>query len=356
MPGHVVQLVQGLATGGLERVVLDLSAGLVQRGARVTVCCFDREGELAPAARAAGVNVQLLPRQPGVDLKYPFKLAAAMRTWQATAIHMHNGTALFYGAIAARKAALPVRVYTEHDGVFPRGRVRAWVDRRLVGTLTQATAVSQAVKDLWCRHDRIDPAAIAVIHNGVAANPQPRTASRPTDEIRIACVGRLSQEKGIDILLHALAEFRGQTPKFTARLAVVGDGPLREELETLARQLGVDATFMGWRDDVPALLGEMDMLVLPSRSEGLPLALLEAMAAALPAVAADVGGVREAAIDGKTALLVPPGQPSAMAAAIARLCGDAPLRTAMGQAALQRFNERFELSKMIDAYARLLMR
>ncbi len=355
MAAHVVQLVQGLATGGLERVVLDLSAALVQRGARVTICCYDGEGELAPAARAAGIDVQFLPRRPGVDLKYPARLAAALRAWQATAIHMHNGTALFYGALAARKADLPVRVYTEHDGVFPRGIVRAWVNRRLVKTLTQATAVSQAVKELWCRHDRINPVAVAVIHNGVAANPRPRASASQGREIRIACVGRLSREKGIDVLLGAMAALQEQMPTLAARLTIVGDGPLRAELEAQAGRIGVAATFLGWRDDVPALLGEMDLLVLPSRSEGLPLALLEAMAAGLPAVAADVGGVREAAVDGKTALLVPPGQSAALAAAIARLCLDAPLRSAMGQAALQRFNERFDLSKMVDAYARLLI-
>lgn len=352
MKAHVVQLVEGLTAGGLERVVLDISAGLVQRGARVTICCYDMVGPLSDDAAAAGVEVQLLPRRPGIDLRYIGTLARALTRWQAHALHMHNNTALFYGSLAAQKAHLPIRVYTEHDGVFPRSRINAWVNRRLVGRLTAAVAVSQAVKDLWCGHDRISPAAVRVIYNGVAANRGPRPAGAP--ELNVACVGRLSHEKGVDVLLEAFARVQVAFPP--CRLTIVGDGPLRDELEAQATRLGVSCEFTGWRRDVPELLRRMDLLVLPSRSEGLPLALLEAMAAGLPAVAADVGGVREAAQDGLTALLTPAEDPAALAEAIVKLLGDAPLRARMGQAAAQRFNQQFELSKMINAYAELLLK
>ena len=371
MKAHVVQLVEGLVAGGLERVVLDLSAGLVNRGARVTICCYDALGPLAQEASAAGIDVQLLPRRAGVDLRYIGRLARALTQWQADALHMHNSTALFYGSLAARKARLPIRVYTEHDGVFPRSSLNAWVNRRLVKRLTKAVAVSQAVKDLWCSHDRINPDSVGVIYNGVATNHETKqgigSAKKGTGSaavspclspfspgpLNIVCVGRLSHEKGVDVLLDAMTLVPPNPPW---RLTIVGDGPLRHELEAMAKRLGVTCEFLGWRQDVPQLLRQMDLLVLPSRSEGLPLALLEAMAAGLPAAATDVGGVREAAQADVTALLTPAQNPPALAAAILRLLGDVALRTRMGQAAAERFNRCFELSKMIDAYAELLLK
>lgn len=335
--------------------MLHLAGGMRRAGWNVTVCCYDKLGDLLSLAKELDLRVELLPRKQGVDAGYFFRLARKLHHWNATVLHMHNSTALFYGVPAARLAGVPVRVYTEHDGVFPRGRMVAWCNRRLAGMLTQSVAVSRAVKQLWCDHDGINPARVMVIPNGVedhyaSSRPASRAASA---ELRIGYLGRLSREKGPDILLEAFAAAHRQISAI--RLVVIGDGPERGNLERQASQLAAPVEFLGYRTDVPAILPTLDLLAMPSRTEGLPLALLEAMAASLPAAATNVGGNGEAMVDGVTGILVPPENPDALAEAMIMLASDAQLRSTMGTAARKRFLEHYELGKMVEAYTRLYM-
>ena len=358
MACRIAYLVQGLATGGLERVVLHLASGMVRRGHQVTICCYDKRGELARAAEEDGAAVDLLPRKLGLDLGYVPRLAWWLRQRGVDVLHMHNETALFYGTTAGILAKVGCLIYTEHDGVFPRSLRARWANRILVRRLGQAVAVSQAVKDLWCHSDGIDPVRVVVVPNGVPdiASPSGRDRSRSGDEVRIGCVSRLSREKGVDVLMEAFR--RVASAHSGARLVLVGDGLERAALEAMSRQFGLDARvqFLGMRDDVPEILRDVDVFVLPSRTEGLPMALLEAMAAGLPIVATAVGGVPEAIRDEEAGLLVPPENPDAMARAILRLASDEALRKRLAGGARKTFLARYELSRMIDAYERLMER
>ena len=353
---RIAYLVQGLGTGGLERVVLHLAGGMVRRGHQVTICCYNRRGELARAAEEEGAAVALLPRKLGVDWGYIPRLAGWLRQRGVDVLHMHNETALFYGTTAGILAKVGCLIYTEHDGVFPRSWRARWCNRFLVRRLTHAVAVSDAVRQLWCREDGIDPSLVKVVPNGVPAEARARQAARyeVAGRLRIGSVGRLSHEKGADVLLEAFGLVRLELPE--CELILVGDGRERPHLEALAAQKGMtgQVRFSGEREDVPALLKDFDMFVLPSRSEGLPLALLEAMAAGLPIVATAVGGVPEAIADNRTGLLVPPLNPQAMGDAILRLAQDAGLRARLGTAANQEFGRRYRLSQMVDAYEGLM--
>jgi len=272
-------------------------------------------------------------------------------------LHMHNETALFYGALAGLLARVPMLIYTEHDGVFPRSWPMRWMNRRLVKRLTQATAVSDAVRQLWCRHDGIYPGAVQVVPNGVPdVGVQTRRAKRPTPgRLRVGTVGRLSYEKGMDVLVEAFALVRRCLPD--ADLVVVGDGAERAALERLASERGLTGavSFLGLRDDVPALLGGFDVFVLPSRTEGLPMAILEAMSAGLPIVATAVGGVPEVIRHGRNGLLVRPEAPNDLADAIVRVACDEDLRCRLGRAARAEFDERYDISHMVDAYEAIMM-
>ena len=356
MSDRIVYLVQGLGTGGLERVVLHLAREMVRRGHEVTVCCYDKRGNLADEAEQAGARVEVLLRKGGVDVAYAWRLARWLRRYRPDVLHMHNETALFYGTLAGRLARVPCLIYTEHDGVFPRSLAARWANRTLVRWLTQAVAVSEAVRDLWCHHDGIDPALVQVIPNGV---PDIREAAdgqspRENGRFRIGCVSRLSHEKGVDVLIEAFARVREHVPE--AELVLVGDGAERQTLEKRATELGLadHIQFFGMRDDVAQLLTDLDLFVLPSRTEGLPLAVLEAMAASLPIVATAVGGVPQALRHGEAGVLVPPEEPEVLAQAIVRLAANGQHMAHLGSAARKEYEAHYAVSRMVDAYEAIM--
>lgn len=189
---------------------------------------------------------------------------------------------------------------------------------------------------------------VRTIHNGVpddAFEPLPRPRPGPL----IGAIGRLEQQKGFDILIHALGDLQGGT------LVIVGEGSERGPLEELTRAVGVAdrVVWIGWRDDARRYLGSLDVFALPSRFEGFPLALLEALVARSAVVAADVGSVSEAVLDGKTGLLVPPEDPAALADAIRRLLADGDLRRRLGEQGRRLVLERFTATHMTQAFESL---
>jgi glycosyltransferase involved in cell wall biosynthesis len=170
----------------------------------------------------------------------------------------------------------------------------------------------------------------------------------PADEFLWLAVGRLIWKKDYPAMLRAMARQGGGV------LLVAGAGPLESELRSLAGELGVDARFLGARDDIPELMNAADGLVLSSLTEGLPLVLLEAAAAGLPAVTTSAGGAAEAVLDGRTGWVVPSGDVGALAAVMARLRALAPVeRATMGRAARAHAEARFDLRVVTGEWERL---
>jgi glycosyltransferase involved in cell wall biosynthesis len=166
----------------------------------------------------------------------------------------------------------------------------------------------------------------------------------------LLCLARLHKRKGIDVLLRALGGMSARP-----RLWIAGDGPERGALEALAHETGVDAQvqFLGMRSDAADLLAGCDVFVVPSRSEGLGVVALEAMAAARPVVASAVGGLAHAVVEGRTGLLVSPEDPDALARALARVIEDPALRESLGDAGPGRVAEGFLAEQMVEAYESL---
>ena len=190
--------------------------------------------------------------------------------------------------------------------------------------------------------------SVITIHNGVPDAPPPPDP-RPQPAPVVGAVGRLERQKGFDILIRALEQVEGAT------LLVVGDGTERADLEELARGVGVAdrVVWSGWRDDARDLFSSCDVLAFPSRFEGFPLAVLEALLARSAVVAADVGSVAEVVRDGETGLLVPPEDPGAVAEAIRRLLADEGLRRRLGEAGRRLVLERFTAAHMTRAFEAL---
>jgi len=191
----------------------------------------------------------------------------------------------------------------------------------------------------------LPPGSVLTIHNGVPDDVCP-PAPRPRPGPLIGAIGRLEPQKGFDILIRALREIDGAT------LVLVGDGSERGRLEELARELGVAerVAFIGWSDQVRGYLGSFDVFALPSRFEGFPLAVLEALLARAAVVAADVGSVAEAVRDGETGLLVPAEDPVALAAAMRRLLADEGLRRRLGAQGRRLVLDRFTADHMTLAF------
>jgi glycosyltransferase involved in cell wall biosynthesis len=303
------------------------------------------EGDLAAAVRRIGLPVFLYP---GANTSFSWpalrSLTAHMRTWRPQIAHTHGSLA---GRVAAALAGARI-VYTKHglaaaeeQAIQVRGAGR--LTKKLAVTLFahRIVAVSEAVKRALVAQGA-DPGRVRVIPGGVDLAEYDRQA--PLVPGVLGALGRLQTEKGFDVLLRAVAELRGGE----ARLLLGGEGLLEKELPRLAAELGVSqqVEFRGFVTDVPAFMAETGVFVLSSRSEGLGLVIVEAMAAGRPVVATRVGGVPEVVVDGETGLLVEPENPGALAAAVRRLLADPGLAARLGQAGRRRAHDRFGAGHM----------
>jgi L-malate glycosyltransferase len=194
---------------------------------------------------------------------------------------------------------------------------------------------------------------IVRIPNGIEVPSLHERATALHDPAGVVFVGRLHEQKGVDTLLRAFARLRTQRPDARIDLRLIGDGPRRPELEALARELVVDAAFLGERDDVATQLEDADVFVLPSRAEGMSNALLEAMTAGLPAIVTNIPGNADVIRHEQNGLLVEPDDADGLAAAIGRLLDDAALRERLGGAARDTVETGYALDRVATHYVAL---
>jgi len=359
-PTRLAVVVPDLRVGGLQAMAVRLALALDRAEWMPRFYTFDGEGPLAADLSAAGLSHVFLARAPGVDPGLARRLAARLRADGAQLVHCHNITALFHGARAAARAGrLPV-LYTEHDRDLPAPWRQRLLHRWLARRVTRCAAVSRRLCAALVRWEGFPADRTAPLHNGTA---DPRAAFRGTraqaraelgwDDAPVAlAVGSLTPVKDHAALLDAWPAVRARVP--AARLVIAGDGPLRADLAARAAGLPSGAvTLLGERDDVPRLLAAADVFVLPSRSEGLSLSLVEAHGAGLPALAFDVGGNGEVLEDGRTGRLLPAGDAAALAAALAELLVDPAARTTLGAAARARYLAEFTHERMVARYVEL---
>lgn len=344
----VIHVVESLAIGGLEKVVLSLVSWQLQQGHSSRVICLFEEGAMAEQARAHGIKVDSVGKRHGLDLAALGSLRHALR--QAASgdkidvLHTHNPVCHYYSAAAALGLGISRLVSTRH-GMGPAsesGRLDLLYRIALLGT-DAAVAVCHAGQRRFVQAGVIPARIAGVVPNGVAVTGiEPRhdaakarllsQLNRPAESILLGTVGRLSPVKDIETMLRALQRLR--QAGWHAELAVAGDGETRPALEALAKTLQIEKSvhFLGMRSDVAQLLSAFDVFVQSSLSEGYSLALVEAAAAQLPIVATRVGGNADIVMEGVNGLLVEPRDTSAMANALTLLLDSADLRDRMGLA------------------------
>jgi glycosyltransferase involved in cell wall biosynthesis len=359
---RVMYVVGNSVIGGAENHVLTLAGALTQSGFAVSVVC-PRPGPLVDALDGVCAQVQLVDMvRPAPNDEYEVSLEAVgrlvelMERWQPDVVHSHLYPAFVHASLAGRLAGAPALVSTAHTLIVRPGD--AWVTRL---TATRVIAVSQAAKRLLVEGG-VSPRAIRVIPNGIESRYFEDESERARVERErlgipdgvpvVGTIARLSEEKGHRELLHIARGVLDRCPD--AVFLIVGTGPLADELHTQAEALKIAdrVIFTGARRDVTTLNHLIDVFLLPSREEALPLAVLEAMAAARPIVASAVGGVPEVVVDGETGMLFAPNDRSGFVRAVAELIDDPNRRRQIGERGRRRASTRFRVDRMIGETVR----
>lgn len=353
------------ADGGAQRLALAWWRSIDRRRVSPLLVCLRGEGALVPRAVEAGVPVHLLGRlKRPWDPLGPRFLAQVLRRARADVVHVPTySRAAPYAMVAARLARTPVVVAHEHCRPGAPGRARRLADR-LLRRGVRYLAVSEADRARLIAGGAA-PGAVTVLPNCVGeeffSGPERAPARRGlgvTPGQRVILVpARLVPRKGHVDFLTALPRILDRVPGTVSLFA--GAGPMRGVLASLvdSASLAGSVRLLGHRDDMPALVAAADVVVLPSRLEGQPLALLEAQAGARPVVATAVGGVAEVVSHGETGLLVPPANPGALAEAVAALLGDANRRRRLGRQArlkAEAFRPAPKARRLEELYSRWL--
>ncbi len=347
--------------GGAERQAMLLAVGLRRRGWRLTVVALEGTGGAAAVElRTAGVEFFSLGMRKGLaDPRGWTRFIGWLRRSKPNVVHAHLPQATWLVRWSRLFAPAPVVLDTLHSSSTggPGRRMSYRLSRSLPD---QVTAVSRSVADSHLSRRLVRSAALTVLPNGVDAeewlpDAQVRASVRKEmglqDEFVWLAVGRLEMVKDYPTLLRAMVAVPPP-----ARLVIAGSGPLLNNLARLSSHLGLHerVKFLGFEPNVKRWFQAADGFVLSSRWEGLPMALLEAAACALPVVATDVPGSREIVLDGETGTLVPPADASALAWAMTAMMRTPPEeRRRMGACARQRILEQFSLESSFDRWEQL---
>lgn len=353
--GPIVVLVNSLMRGGAQRLVIHDVNELYARGIDVRLITLEAE-----RPRDSMMEECLLPSANRVCIPFPSFLSftswrnlyIVLREIRPRAIITHLWFSNTVGRICAMLARIPTRIAFEHnvyEGI--RHRWQYMVDRFLANHSTYVVAVSDAVRQFLQAHD-IPGVRIQTVRNAIDLKPPshmlPRAELRQSlhlslQELVLVCVGRLIPQKGIDILLRVFATL----PE--GKLIIVGDGSERSTLEEMIQDLhlGDRVQLLGTRKDIPDLLRMADIFVLPSRWEGLPMVILEAMAAGLPIVASAVDGTREVLVNEEMALLVQAESETQLRQALERMMRDQELRRTFQERVLKEI-QNYSVTRHVD--------
>jgi glycosyltransferase involved in cell wall biosynthesis len=355
---RVLWLTKGLGLGGAERLLTSVAAGIDPERFEVDVAyLLPWKDAFVAELERHGVRAVCLGARRTVDPRWVLRLRSLLRRRRYAIVHTHSPVP---AAAARMLARSPTRlVHTEHN-VWDRYR---WPTRAANAfTYTRndvAIAVSDAVADSiapprWLPgkpppvETLLHGVDLAGVPRGVGARHAAREAlGIEADAHVVGTVANFTPKKDHTGLLAAISQVREQVPGVV--LLLVGSGPLEQDLrrEVAERRLQDTVRFLGSRDDVPTLLPALDVFVLGSRFEGLPISLLEAMAAEVACVATRVGGIPEAITDGVQGRLVPPGEPTRLAAALTEMLGDDELRADLARAGLARVSAEFSIDRAV---------
>jgi glycosyltransferase involved in cell wall biosynthesis len=368
-PISVLHFTNGPTRGGAEEHILTLLRGLDRRYFQLhLVCAPEVADKIRPDVPSDVELIPLLLRKP-LQLGAALRFINILRSRKIEILHSH----LFYSSLFASPlgalAGVPVVLETPHVRELWRKGIKGnfAVDRLVARSLDAVIAVSHANAEYLIKCKRLPARKIHVIHNGCdikrfsnAGDPSAFRAAQgiPATDPVIVVLARLEPQKGHSFLLNALPQVVAEFPRL--RVLFVGDGALRADLEMRARELNLEGsvTFAGYQSNPMPWLSIADFTVLPSLYEGLPLVVIESLAAGKPVIATAVDGSPEVVVHEKTGLLVPPGDPQSLAAGVLTLLTDEGLRHRLGDAGktfvLENFAQEQQVRRTEDLYFELL--
>lgn len=324
------------------------------------------EGSMRDWAIEQGVTPVIIPElgreiSPFADLKVLFKLYRLFRREKPDIVHTHTAKAGFVARLAAWLAAVPIIVHTFHGHVFHsyfgplKTRLFIFIEQVLAHLTDRIITISQLQRQEILEYGIASSDKILIISLGFDLEPfltndcwrgQLRAEFGFAERIKlVGIVARLTGVKNHELFLEAAALVHKRCE--SVQFLIVGDGELRTDLEQQAERLGLNGvvSFLGWRQDLPAIYADLDLVVLTSRNEGTPVTLIEAQASGCPVVATKVGGVPDIILDGETGYLVPPNDAHALAETMLQALSDDSQK--LGQAGRQLVKEKFSVSRLV---------
>ena len=348
-PLRVLWLIKGLGPGGAERLLVAQAAARDRDRFRVAVAyLLPFKDHLVPELEALGVPTICLDGGHESDLRWAARLRRLLVEHPADVVHVHSPYVAAVTRLVLRTlppATRPALLTTEHNRWPRHDRVTRTANRVTLGLDDATLAVSDDVRSTMPpgAHDDIEVVVHGIDLDAVRAAAGDRATARTAlgladDDLAVVTVANLRREKALEVLLEAAALVARDGGGDRIRFLVVGQGPLADELDALHRRLGLGdrLRLLGYRDDVPAVVGAADVFCLSSRHEGLPVALMEALALGVPVVATAVGGVPELITTGVDGVLVPADDPRALADAVVDLATDDARRAALAAGAAER--------------------
>lgn len=364
----ICALIHRMGIGGAEVLASQMARDLSERY-RFVFACMDEVGPLGEELIQSGSVVTCLQRRPGIDLQCAARLRRFMEDEQVDLVHAHQYTSFFQALVARRLGRRPPIVFTEHGRHVPDlpSWKRGLFNRAMLGRSDRVVGVGQSVRDALICIEGLPASRVSVIYNGIplqrfrhdksraeAFRTSHRSLAGVSDsDFVLIQVARLDYLKDHITAINTVREMveRGRP----VRLLLVGEGPRRPEIEDhiASLQLQEHVTLLGERRDVGELLPMADALLLTSINEGIPLTVIEAMAAGLPVVATHVGGLPEIVDDGVTGFLAPAKDPVALADRIECLMESPELRQHFGERGQTEATRRFSIEAMHQGYCRL---
>jgi len=316
--------------------------------------------ELAEYASKHGIKSFIIDCKGRFDYSFLSKLVILIKSNKINILHSHGYKSNFYGFLASKICNIPI-ISTCHNWIAKDLRTRFYykIDKFLLPRFDKIIAVSDEIKQELLRIGT-NPEKVCLIHNGINTKSFSNILSNikadfnlNPDSLIIGSVARFTEEKGLENILYVAKKILKENKNIYFML--VGDGPLKNSLIQKSKELQIydHMIFTGQRSDMPEVYNTFDIFVLPSLKEGLPMVILEAMASKKPIVASSVGAIPDVIEDGKSGLLVPPGNINSLYQALKQLINNPSLRNYLGENAFERVKNNFSTEKMCDEYIKI---
>lgn len=346
----------GLSYGGAERLVLDLIKNLDKEKFSIYLITIKGGGELLPEFQTAGINIYLLNKKSRLGILTIWRLKKYLQKEQIDIIHTHLFAGDTWGRLAAILAKVPVIISTEHNVNLDEGIIKKTIKRWLSHFTKKIVAVSRAVKEYQIDAEKIDPAKIQIVYNGIDLAKFPfLTDYQLRQPLTLGIIGRLEPQKGHLVTFNALSLI---LKKYSlTKLMIIGQGSQKKILEQAAKNLKIEKNLI-WQppqENVGSVLNQLDLLLIPSLWEGLGLIALEALSVGLPVVASNIHGLKEVITNEETGFLVEPNNPEQLAEKIINIIDHPENLTKTRTKGREKVETFFEIRRMTTAYQKIYL-